>query len=34
MGKKAQIGINWEGTHAVNSLLHAGIEGGNLSLTV
>lgn len=29
MGKKAQIGIRWEGHHAVNSLLHAGTEGGN-----
>lgn len=34
MCKKAQIGINWEGTHAVNSLLHAGIKGGHLSLTL
>lgn len=30
MGKKAEIGINWEGHHAVNSLLHAGTDGGGL----
>lgn len=30
MGKNAVKGINWEEHHAVNSLLHAGSEGGSL----
>lgn len=30
--EKAQIGIKWGGSHAVNSPLHAGIEGANSSV--